>query len=471
MFFKSLASRIIISTIGIVVVTLTVITLFFNKKLTDELSGEFEKNAMNMIQVTKNQVESHYNNITFYQSVMLNRRKAELKNNSTIAFNILKLLHQAYQEKLIDEETAVRLSIDRIRKLRYDNDTGYFWINDTTLPYPKMIVHPTLPHLDGQILDSEAFNSETATKENLFKVGVELSLANSEGFIEYLWPKPTPDGLTIQQPKISYVKRFEPWDWIIGTGVYIDDIEKDVRFMLHAVIEDLNYSFSEKRFGKNGYIFIVNDKKELLVHPQLEELTFKNAVNQLTGNLLFDDIKESFDNKRKYLDYVWQYTGENTDNDSIKRAYVIFFEPLGWYIICAINPDDFTNKLFNLSKTITLYSVILLSLAMIVSFLVTRSITNPLKKLIKSIQKTDQYGLPIDKIPALGTSETRLLGTIINKMLKTIYSSKIELQKSEAKYRGLIESTIDCVWEMNQDGRYTYVSPQFKNVFGYDVDE
>ena len=129
-------------------------------------------------------------------------------------------------------------ALDAIRKMRLP-DGGYFWINDDTSPVPTMIMHPTAPSLDGTVLDNpkydcatmfqdglEAKPTETNGKMNLFSAMVRASAKTGKGFVTYLWPKPKEGGgVTEEQfPKLSFVQHFKPWGWIIGMGVYIDDI-------------------------------------------------------------------------------------------------------------------------------------------------------------------------------------------------------------------------------------------------------
>jgi len=78
------------------------------------------------------------------------------------------------------------------------------------------------------------------TRENLFVAGVDVCEKHGEGYIDYLWPKPTKDGLTKDQPKLSYVKAFKPLNWIVGTGVYIDDVDRKVQAFREKSTESIN---------------------------------------------------------------------------------------------------------------------------------------------------------------------------------------------------------------------------------------
>ena len=84
-----------------------------------------------------------------------------------------------------------------------------------------MVMHPTVPELDGKILDKPQYYSIGEEKRNLFTVFNELCAKNGEGYLQYLWPKPTEDGLTEDQPKFSYSRLHRDWGWILGTGVYV----------------------------------------------------------------------------------------------------------------------------------------------------------------------------------------------------------------------------------------------------------
>ncbi|MEF2232400.1 MAG: cache domain-containing protein [Pseudodesulfovibrio sp.] len=133
-------------------------------------------------------------------------------------------------------------ALDAIRKMRLP-DGGYFWINDTARPVPGMVMHPTSPQLDGKPLNDPKYDCATLVqngidaapeatdgKTNLFAATVAATAGTGKGFITYLWPKPLPGGGVTEGsfPKLSCVQRFEPWGWIIGMGVYIDDIRESV---------------------------------------------------------------------------------------------------------------------------------------------------------------------------------------------------------------------------------------------------
>ena len=116
----------------------------------------------------------------------------------------------------LTRDAAQKQALSVVRGLRYDHD-DYFWINDLT---PVMIMHPANPKLDGQnlsaIRDPDGFA--------VFNEFVVLAKAKGAGIVNYRWPKP---GADAPVAKTSYIQLFEPWGWIIGSGVYVDDVQAE----------------------------------------------------------------------------------------------------------------------------------------------------------------------------------------------------------------------------------------------------
>nr|WP_319528232.1 methyl-accepting chemotaxis protein [Pseudomonas laurentiana] len=116
----------------------------------------------------------------------------------------------------LSRDAAQQQALNAVRGLRY-NQNEYFWINDLE---PKMIMHPANPKLDGQVLsgikDPDGFA--------LFNAMVALAKDKGAGSIDYRWPKP---GASDPVQKTSYIQLFKPWGWIIGSGIYIDDMKAE----------------------------------------------------------------------------------------------------------------------------------------------------------------------------------------------------------------------------------------------------
>ena len=118
----------------------------------------------------------------------------------------------------LSREQAQQQAVAAVKALRYEG-SEYFWINDM---HPTMIMHPIKPELDGKDLSATA----DPNGKKLFVEFVDEVKRNGAGFVAYYWPKP---GADRPVPKISYVKGFAPWGWVIGSGIYVDDVDAEFR--------------------------------------------------------------------------------------------------------------------------------------------------------------------------------------------------------------------------------------------------
>ncbi|QMV65900.1 methyl-accepting chemotaxis protein [Pseudomonas berkeleyensis] len=134
------------------------------------------------------------------------------------AAGILKHFHDLETAGSLSREEAQKQAMDVIRGLRYAGQE-YFWINDQT---PVMLMHPINAKLEGQNLSG----FKDPDGKELFNEMVAISRSKGAGQVDYRWPKP---GASEPVPKISYVELFQPWGWIIGSGVYVDDVQAEFK--------------------------------------------------------------------------------------------------------------------------------------------------------------------------------------------------------------------------------------------------
>lgn len=120
----------------------------------------------------------------------------------------------------ISLDKAQELAKEQIRKTHYGQDhKNYFWINDMQ---PRMLMHPYRSELEQQ--DLSAFSDKSG--KHLFAEIVQVVKKEGAGFVPYIWQL-NDDSQHIGS-KLSYVKLFQPWGWIIGTGVYLDDVSIEI---------------------------------------------------------------------------------------------------------------------------------------------------------------------------------------------------------------------------------------------------
>ncbi|AFY02696.1 cache domain-containing protein [Bdellovibrio bacteriovorus] len=164
---------------------------------------------------------------------MYEDRRVAIRSTVDIATKVLEFYHDQYQQKILTEDEAKKQALKAVSKLRYSGNE-YFWINDL---HPTMLMHPIKPELDGKDLtgfkDPNGFHLFVAFAE-------KGKTAEGEGFVPYLWPKP---GSPNPEPKISFVRNFKPWQWIVGSGVYVDDVETAIASFRNKVLIGFTIAF------------------------------------------------------------------------------------------------------------------------------------------------------------------------------------------------------------------------------------
>ena len=141
----------------------------------------------------------------------------ETKKVVEVVVNILNDFNSKVESNQMTLPDAQKQALEMIKNLRYDGKE-YFWINDLQA---NMIMHPIQPELDGKNMSGE----KDPNGKYIFSDMVKICRDKGEGLITYMWPKPGHDKPV---PKISYVKLFDKWGWIVGSGIYVDDVESSI---------------------------------------------------------------------------------------------------------------------------------------------------------------------------------------------------------------------------------------------------
>ncbi len=250
--------------------------------------------------------------------------KVPLQNAVDTACGVLEAL-----QARTDLPPAIRRAraADIVETLRYGPESkDYFWINDL---YPTMIMHPYKPELNGQDLTDYA----DPNGKRLFVEFVEVCRTSGQGFVDYDWPK---YGEEKPQPKLSFVKLFEPWNWIIGSGVYIEIAEEALKAKAADMVSTLRYGPESKDY------FWINDlHPNMIMHPYKPELNGQDLTDYADPNgkhLFTAFVKACRTSGEGFVDYDWPKYG--ADAPQPKLSFVKLFEPWNWIIGTGLYIDD-----------------------------------------------------------------------------------------------------------------------------------
>jgi methyl-accepting chemotaxis protein len=150
------------------------------------------------------------------RSLMMEERTSAVRQNVEAASSLVASFHKLSVEGKLTEAAAKQQAMSALRAMRYSGNE-YFWINDYT---PVMVMHPIRADLDGKDLTE----NKDPTGKRLFVEFVNVVKSRGAGPVVYLWPKPGSDHPV---EKVSYVQGFQPWGWIVGSGVYVDTLDAE----------------------------------------------------------------------------------------------------------------------------------------------------------------------------------------------------------------------------------------------------
>ncbi|MEA2099462.1 MAG: cache domain-containing protein, partial [Campylobacterota bacterium] len=228
--------------------------------------------------------------------------------------------------------------LELINKLRYA-DNNYFYISD----YNNIII--SHPYLQGQDL-----SQVKDVKGNLIiPPMVKIAREKGEGFHSYWWKKNKKDDTPYE--KLTFTKNFPNWNMVIGTGVYIDDIEKKVAKRKKELMYQLQDIIKTTKIGKTGYLYIFDGDGNMLVHPNsnINGKNFSKLDNPTKGTYIFDDLVEVSKTKKE-LFYKWDTPMDKDNYIYDKVSWIEYLPELDWYIVSSAYVNEFeesSNEVIN----------------------------------------------------------------------------------------------------------------------------
>ena len=164
-----------------------------------------------------------------FEKTILTGKKEMISELTQSVCSLIEEYHQEAETFQISLDSAQAMALERVQKMRYGQELkDYFWIIDM---HPNMIMHPYRPELVGSDLN----DYKDPNGKLLFVESVNMVSEQREGFIDYMWQ--WKDDSTRIVPKLSYVKAFEPWNWIVGTGIYLEDVRLEIKLLRTSLLK------------------------------------------------------------------------------------------------------------------------------------------------------------------------------------------------------------------------------------------
>jgi len=307
--------------------------------------------------------------------------------------------------------------IDVVNRLRY-GENNYFYITD----YDSILI--SHPYLQGKDLSKVRDIKGNYILPPMIKIARE----NGEGFHRYWWKKNSDDDTPYE--KLTYAKNFPDWNMVIGTGVYIDDIEKEVAKRKKELMQQLQEIIKTTKIGKTGYLYIFDNKAKMLIHPNsnINGKNFSTMKNPSKGTYIFDDLVKASKGSKE-LFYKWDKPSDKGNYIYNKVSWIEYVPELDWYIVSSAYVDEFKASATEVRKFILILALIIFIISVLYSFIFLRNLLNPISNLSQLTLKIrdGDYSVRSD---IQRDDEIGLLSNEFNKMLETIEYNIENLDKN-----------------------------------------
>lgn len=403
----------------------------------------------------------------FISSNEMNRKKIIAHTKESIkcrvddACNLVKNIYMQNKDDKTPDEIK-KTVVDVLRTVRFSEGRGHYFIYSTE---GIKVLCKSHPELEGQnFLEKKDSSGKYYIKEMI----IAAQEANEKG-CEYSWFKL--DDKEKKLKKISYIKIFKPYGWVIGVGLYANEIEKEVK-------RDFMQRANEGRYGKNGYFVVGDWSGVLLAHGAQPDLVGSNLWNVTDCNgtkLIQKIIAVSLYKNGGYVKYYWRKP--DTKEEQAKISFAKGVKNMDCFLVAGVYLDDIESRIAiqqdllnaQVRKKILL-CVMFITIIVIVFILLFNGVNmqfgRDLNEFIAFFKTTAHTDKPVDH-NSMKFSEFDELASSANEMLLAKFNAQNRLKDEKEQLAVTLGSIGDGVITTDTDGRIEMMNIVAEDVTGW----
>jgi signal transduction histidine kinase/CheY-like chemotaxis protein len=461
------------SAVVAVVASFSVAIYFFSVPLIRHTAYDIELNASRTILDNVFEMASKIQfNLESHRTLALEARKSQLHNVVALAASYVSFTSERAKRGEISQDEARRLMLEGLRTFTYGNN-DYIWVMDYNA---QLLSHPD-PHFQGadgtQINDGQghAFLPEIVT----------IAQRDGEGYLTYPWSRL---GRSTPSLKLSFFRNMPAEGIIIGSGVYLDDVEEDVARRKEAAIADLRQALRNIDIARTGYIYIFDASNHMLIHPSsnLENTLFGSMPNPVSGKSIAEELKRAAESQAP-LYYKWDKPTDQGNYAYEKLSWVRHFEGFDWYIASSVYTEELKRSAEVLSNRILTISLALLVLASALGYWAVLRLVRPLNQLAVTAQRVRSGDLSAtsgihrdDEIGVLASAIDGMIGRLrgnitaldsrVRDRTAELVQAQSALAKTEARQRLILNAIPAAIAHIDRDERVQFANTQWVSLVG-----
>ena len=409
-------------------------------------------------ELLKREVDRAVGFVRYMQSLTEKRLKENVKNRVYEAHAIADNLYRQHKKSKSKEE-IIKIVKDALRPIRFNNNRGYYFAFDMN---GVETLFPVKPEMEGKnMLEIRGGKGEQVVADMLF-----LIKEKGESFYSYDWSKPGKAGF---YPKIAFVKGFEPFGWGIGTGEYVDDVEKDIQ-------EECLTWISNITFSKDGYVFAGRYDGMSLSGPQTGKNMFD--VQDVNGVRIVQELIKAARKGGGFVHYVVpKFQGIK---QAPKLSYAVGLNEWEWYIGAGVYVDEIDQEIAGraadlnrrIKQTVLTISFILFSLFVLMFFLarfLSARIQKNLKLFTHFFDSASTDSIKINE-EALHFTEFIQLARSANHMIEERIRAEHALSTSHERFLTVLDSIDATIYVADmQTCEVLFMNKYMRDAFGGDM--
>ncbi len=357
--------------VAAIIVITSVILYQYTVPLIKSTTYEIEQSAgRNLLDVVHDLTNKIYLNIEIQRQLVLKSRKRELKNVIQLARAFIETIENDFNLGRITREEAYGRIYAGLKQFKYGNN-DYIWAASHE---GVLVSHP----------DPDFQGSDATVNPDLVEM-IKIARQDGDGFYRYRWRRL---GSKQDREKISYFQDFPGWGFIVGTGVYLEDVEADVVHRRKLAIDELRKALGNIRLSKTGYIYIFDANLNMLIHPNpnIDKTNFNQQVNPLSGHTIGTELIGKADDPNG-LYYLWDRPEDPGNYIYEKISWVRHFKGFDWYIASSVYVDELRSNAEILGNRILAVASGSLFLALILSYIFIHRLLVPIRRMAATAHK------------------------------------------------------------------------------------
>ncbi len=384
----------------------------------------------------REEVEKAIGFVEYRRSQAEQRIEDEIRDRVQSAYSIASHMYSRHKDEMSNEE-LMDLVVEVLRPIRWSDGRGYYFAGGVSSGIIDL--YGDDPFYEGR----SRFSPELQWVRDKFSDITEIVREKSAGIYRYNWTKPEAVGRVY--PKISFVKYFEPFDWYIGAGIYLDDIEKVLQ-------EDVLARIRNIRFGRDGEIFgfrfdgtIISHRNERLMGRSVNDLSDEQDGNYGYRMLQTGTSPDS----QGFVSYTGPHGSEDNSRSSAMLSYVKAYDSWNWIFVAAMSMDEMEMAIEkermtylrinteNITLFITLF-IIAVSLMMLFAYFYSLRIKQGISLFTNFFRKAVDEKNRIDDTH-LAFTEFQDLRFLANQMVDDLTQKELLIRRDELRLDTLLQ--------------------------------